>query len=72
MERQKSDLPVQILLLPDAASANCPLEIKRGYPFVLEAGWLVAPNLRYRLVRSYSAKGELLNLTLVQEEKVSY
>ncbi|MEC4983122.1 MAG: DUF3598 family protein [Oscillatoria sp. PMC 1068.18] len=68
---EESDLPIQILLLPDAASANCPLEIKRGYPFVLEAGWLIAPNLRHRIVRSYSDRGELLNLTLVQEEKVS-
>jgi len=66
----QSTLPVQILLLPDGASSNCPREIKSGQPFVLEVGWLSPPNHRQRLIRSYSNKGELLNLTLVKEEKV--
>jgi hypothetical protein len=67
----QSSLPTQVLLLPDGASSNCPLQIKPGYPFVLEVGWLLQPNLRQRLVRSYSQKGEWLSLTLVTEHKVA-
>ncbi|NEP13944.1 MAG: DUF3598 family protein [Symploca sp. SIO1A3] len=66
----QSTLPVQVLLLPDGASSNCPREIKPGHRFVLEVGWLYQPNHRQRLIRSYSDKGELLSLTLVKEEKV--
>jgi len=62
---------VQILLLPDGASSNCPLEIKPRQPFVLEVGWLLQPNLRQRLVRSYSDKGEWVSLTSVTEHKIS-
>lgn len=67
----QSSLPTQVLLLPDGASSNCPLQIKPGYPFVLEVGWLLQPTLRQRLVRSYSQKGEWLSLTLVTEHKVT-
>jgi hypothetical protein len=61
--------PVQILFLPDGASSNCPTQIKPGQPFVLEVGWLVQPDLRQRLVRSYSKQGEWMSLTLVTERK---
>ena len=67
----QSTLPVQVLLLPDGASSNCPKEIKSGQSFVLEVGWLFQPNHRQRLIRSYSDKGELLSLTLVKEERLS-
>jgi Domain of unknown function (DUF3598) len=60
----------QILLLPDGASCNCPLEIKLGQSFFLETGWLCQPNLRYRMIRNYNAKGEWVSLTLVREEKI--
>ena len=66
----ESALPTQILLLPDGASCNCPLQIKPGHFFVLEAGWLLKPNQRQRIIRAYSDKGEWSNLTLVTEQKV--
>ncbi len=66
----RGSLPVQILMLPDGASCNCPLEIKLGQPFFLETGWLCQPNLRYRLIRNYSEDGEWVSLTLVREERV--
>lgn len=64
-------LPIQVLLLPDGASSNCPLHIKPGHPFVLEVGWMLQPGLRQRLVRSYSDKGEWASLTLVTEKRVT-
>jgi hypothetical protein len=67
----ESPLPTQVLLLPDGASANCPLHIKPGHRFVLEVGWLLQPDRRQRLVRSYSDKGEWISLTLVTEHKVT-
>lgn len=66
----QSALPTQVLLLPDGASSNCPLQIKPGHFFILEVGWLLQPNKRQRLVRTYNDKGEWINLTLVSEEKV--
>jgi glycerophosphoryl diester phosphodiesterase len=66
----QSRLPVQVLLLPDGASSNCPLAIKPGHFFVLEVGWLLQPDQRQRLVRTYSDKGEWSSLTLVKEQKV--
>jgi hypothetical protein len=66
----QSRLPVQVLLLPDGASSNCPLAIKPGHFFVLEVGWLLQPDQRQRLVRTYSDKGEWISLTFVKEQKV--
>jgi hypothetical protein len=66
----QSSTPVQILLLPDGASCNCPIEIKPRQHFVLEVGWLISPTKRQRLIRSFGEKGEWLNVTLVEEEKV--
>jgi Domain of unknown function (DUF3598) len=65
-----SAVPVQILLLPDGASVNCPLKVALGQPFVLELGWLRSPTLRERIIRSYDAKGEWVGLTRVVETKV--
>ncbi|WP_347239901.1 DUF3598 family protein [Oscillatoria sp. FACHB-1406] len=64
-------LPIQILLLPDGGSANCPQSIQRGHPFILEMGWLLEPQRRQRLIRSYNAKGEWMSLTLLEEQKVN-
>jgi hypothetical protein len=64
-------VPVRVTLLPDGGSATFPLEITSGKSFFLEAGWLVEPNLRYRLIRRYDEKGAWTNLTLVKERKVS-
>jgi len=67
----QSPLPTQVLLLPDGASSTCPLQVKPGHFFVLEVGWLLQPNQRQRLIRSYSNKGEWLSLTLVREQRVT-
>ncbi|MEH2244275.1 DUF3598 family protein [Nostoc sp.] len=61
---------VQVLLLPDGASATSPLKVQLRQPLFLEVGWLIQPNLRQRMIRSYNEKGEWVSLTLVTEEKV--
>lgn len=66
----ESSLPIQILLLPDGASCNCPLEIKLGQYFVLEMGWLLEPNRRKRIMRSFDEKGTWTSCTLVTETKI--
>ncbi len=63
-------LNVQILLLPDGASSNTPLSITAPQAFVLEAGWLLSPDLRQRLIRSYDSTGKWTGLTLVTESKL--
>jgi Domain of unknown function (DUF3598) len=60
---------MQVLLLPYGASATSPLKVNLRQSFILEVGWLIKPNLRQRMVRSYSDKGEWVSLTLVTEEK---
>jgi Domain of unknown function (DUF3598) len=62
-------MPIQIVLLPDGASANCPQQITLGHSFVLETGWLLEPNLRQRLIRSYNDQGEWTSITLVTEQR---
>lgn len=62
---------VQVLFLPNGASANCPQHLKVGQPFVLEVGWLIEPNLRQRMVRRYDAQGGWSSLTLVTEHRIS-
>jgi len=62
---------VQVLLLPDGASSTCPVQIRSGQPLFLEVGWLLQPDLRQRLIRRYSDKGEWVSLTLVTERKTS-
>lgn len=61
----------QVLLLKDGISANCPEQVQLRQPFVLELGWLVAPNRRRRLVRYYDASGEWTSLTEILEEKIN-
>ncbi|VEP11930.1 conserved hypothetical protein [Hyella patelloides LEGE 07179] len=68
---ENSNLPIQILLLPDGASCNCPLETKLGHHFVLEMGWLLEPNRRKRIMRSFDDKGAWTSCTLVTETKIS-
>ncbi|MCU0542718.1 MAG: DUF3598 family protein [Oscillatoriaceae cyanobacterium Prado104] len=67
-----SATPVQVLLLPDGGSCTCPVKVELRKPTFFEAGWLVEPDLRFRMIRSYSDKGEWVSLTLVTERKVSY
>lgn len=61
---------VQVLLLPDGASATSPLKVQLRQPLFLEVGWLLEPNLRQRMIRKYSDKGEWTSLTLVTERRV--
>ncbi|MEL7245151.1 MAG: DUF3598 family protein [Cyanobacteria bacterium J06573_2] len=60
---------VQVLMLPDGASVTSPLQIQLRQPLFLEVGWLINPNLRQRMIRSYNDKGEWISLTLVTERK---
>jgi hypothetical protein len=64
--------PVQVLLLPDGGSCTCPVKVELRKPIFFEAGWLVEPDLRFRMIRSYNDKGEWVSLTLVTERKISY
>jgi Domain of unknown function (DUF3598) len=61
---------VQVLLLPNGVSANLPVKVQLRQSFILEAGWLIEPNLRQRMIRSYSDRGEWVSLTLVTEKRV--
>lgn len=60
---------VQVLLLPAGASATCPLAITPRQGIFLEAGWLITPSRRQRMIRCYNAQGGWVSLTLVTEEK---
>lgn len=68
---ENSGLPIQILLLPDGCSCNCPLEIKSNYSFVLELGWLLQPKKRQRIMRNFDQKGTWISSTFVTETKIS-
>jgi hypothetical protein len=61
--------PVQVMLLPDGASATFPSKITPRQPLFLEAGWLLSANTRQRMIRTYDAAGAWLSLTLVTEHK---
>jgi Domain of unknown function (DUF3598) len=62
--------PRKILLLPDGASSNTPLQIGHRQPFFVEAGWLGSDDERQRLIRSYNDKGEWISSTHVIEYRV--
>lgn len=62
---------IKVLLLPDGASATIPSQVELRKPFFFEAGWLVNPEQRQRLIRRYNNKGEWSSLTLVTESKVN-
>ena len=66
---EDSPIPIQIILLPDGASCNCPLEPQLGHHFVLEMAWLVEPLRRKRIMRTYNDKGTWTSCTLVTETK---
>lgn len=60
----------EILLLPDGISSHIPSQLKLRQPFFVEAGWLLTPNRRQRLIRNYDASGAWVSATLVTEERV--
>jgi Domain of unknown function (DUF3598) len=64
-----TDYSTQVLLLPDAAYAMSPTQIESGVEIVLEVGWSIEPNLRQRLIRTYTDRGEWLSLTFITESK---
>ncbi len=64
--------PVQVVLLPDGGSCTLPVKIELRKPIFFEAGWLVEPDLRFRMIRSYNERGEWVSLTLVTERKISH
>ncbi|MEH2126246.1 DUF3598 family protein [Nostoc sp.] len=66
---QNPEKQVQVLFLPDGASATSPVKVQLRQPFFIEVGWLIQPNLRQRMIRSYNEKGEWVSLTLVTEER---
>lgn len=63
---------VQVVLLPDGGSCTLPVKIESRKPIFFEAGWLVEPDLRFRMIRSYNDRGEWVSLTLVTERKISH
>lgn len=67
----QSSQPVQVFLFPDGASATLPVKVEWRKSVFFEAGWLVKPELRQRLIRSYNDKGEWVSVTLVTEHKIS-
>ncbi len=62
---------IQVLLLPDGASATFPPQITPRQPLFLEVGWLLNANTRQRMIRRYDATGAWASLTLVTEQKQS-
>jgi hypothetical protein len=67
---EEGPTPRRILLLPDGASSNTPLQVKLRQSFFVEVGWLVTENERQRLIRSYNEKGEWVSATHVIEHRV--
>jgi len=68
---QEPEKQVQVLLLPGGASATSPLKVQLRQPLFLEVGWLIEPDLRQRMIRSYNDKGEWVSLSLVTERRVA-
>ncbi|HLO84065.1 MAG TPA: DUF3598 family protein [Nostocaceae cyanobacterium] len=66
---QNPQKQIQVLLLPHGASATAPLKAQLRQPLFLEAGWLINPNLRQRIIRSYDDKGAWVSSTLVTEQR---
>ncbi len=64
-----TDAATQTLFLPDAAYVMCPTQLEAGRPISIEVGWSIAPNVRQRLIRTYSDRGEWLSLTFITESR---
>jgi hypothetical protein len=58
----------QMLLLPDGGYATTPSQIRLGYAFTLEIGWIHELGKRQRLVRRYDSSGKWESVTFVIEE----
>ncbi len=62
----------QMLLLPDAAYSICPTQIDHGHPFYVEMGWILAPDLRHRLVRRYESTGKCDTIDFIVETRSNF
>ncbi|PZD70333.1 hypothetical protein C1752_14078 [Acaryochloris thomasi RCC1774] len=61
-----------VTLLPDGASSNIPLKLDSDQAaFFVEAGWLVSPTERQRLIHHYNDKGSWTSSTHIREHKTS-
>jgi Domain of unknown function (DUF3598) len=69
-DRSSNQSGMQVLFLPDQASAAVPIKINNREPFRLELGWLISANLRQRISRNYDSSGGWISLTLVTEQKM--
>ena len=58
----------QMLLLPDGGYTTTPTQIRLGYPFSLEIGWLYETGKRQRLVRRYDSTGKWCSATFICEQ----
>lgn len=67
----EGSLPVRLLLLADGASMTVPMQVKLKQSFFLEAGWLLEPGLRQRLIRSHDETGAWVSSTLMTERRVN-
>lgn len=53
----------------EIAMGMCPTQIEPGAAIELEVGWSIEPNLRQRLIRTYTDRGDWLSLTFITEAK---
>lgn len=68
---EESEIPWQVLLLPDGGSSTTPLKVIAGYPFRSEVGWLLEPGYRQRLIRNHDEKGNWISATKITERRCS-
>lgn len=59
------------LLAGGGVSITAPVVIGDGRPFVVEAAYLVSPDLRKRVLRAYSADGGWTHSTFLNERLMS-
>lgn len=59
----------QVVLLPGGISVACPFRLEQGRPFVIETVFLIRPDYRKRVVRSYNGDCEWLNSVFLAEKR---
>lgn len=63
----EAERPMQVLLLPDAASSTTPLQVPSGQPFCSEIGWLLEPDTHQRIIRNHDTNGNWISATHITE-----
>jgi hypothetical protein len=61
---------VQLVLLPGGMSVASPLRVRESQPFVLETSFLMRPDCRKRVVRTYNPDCEWINTVFLFEKRV--